>query len=593
MKANPKSKVKKSLIYLLVLAMLLMPILAGASEVWAQSFENSQEKPQENQADLVVKHPLLEDSYVGPAPMLLLQSEDGNRVNQEIDAIVATIAELAQPGRIGIDSFVNISYTAFQNEDILSLHLSQGTESEVIRNWNFRLPEGKLMTDQELLDYLGLPDNISPEEVIDSSIEQAILTELDAVVYAPEMLPAIKQAYPEAFGLFLDSSGKLMVSALMPTTVSAGQMSKTFEACFPLSTPARQKADIWVEDADISEFIQAYDSSPYDGDPYAQIHLPEVHIEDGNEDLQKSIDDFIAKIYDSLDSQITLFGVNNVFVDHECFIGEDFLSLCISMRNTMIFAPTSQNIVFSIPDGKVLDSSDLAKAFAVPEEYLFRFAEKQIQKHFQEDPSGLANNLDLFREYEQPFYFDQEGRLCFAMSSIDNTARHSLLVDQIYWDNAVEVPYFNFLWENNRENEDDAIPDLIVVKYPLDYSDNSIEALYSWMEETTPTNVSLSNIQVQINMGEEDSSLASTAFVVVPRYATDYLATDSGDQDMLNRQNLTFGISLIFTNPQRDGFEEYKLYSRNWHDRIYLLEENANGSQPNILYLEGEAPWTK
>lgn len=102
-------------------------------------------------------------------PKILIESEDGKKVNKEIDEEVENLKEIyksiVEIGGYGDGEELGISatFSVYQNEEILSIHFVTENVFEVYlqkhKIYNFSLVDGKLIDDSELIKYLEIEEN--------------------------------------------------------------------------------------------------------------------------------------------------------------------------------------------------------------------------------------------------------------------------------------------------------------------------------------------------------------------------------------------------------------------------------------------------
>ena len=119
-------------------------------------------------------------------PRILLESEDARKANEEIDEIAASIEKKYKDRRKDMEANeigIYASFTVYQDDKILSLMIENYDywDGEYTRYtvFNFSLPNGNFISDEELMADLGVEkDEILP--IVENSLreEQAIYTKI-------------------------------------------------------------------------------------------------------------------------------------------------------------------------------------------------------------------------------------------------------------------------------------------------------------------------------------------------------------------------------------------------------------------------------
>ena len=112
-------------------------------------------------------------------PRILLDSKDAKVANDEIDGLVKDIKNLYTTHKkdmVDYDSGINSSFSVYQDDRVLSIMVEVANiwegEFPIYRVFNFSLPDGKLINDEELMKSMG----IEKEEIL-GMIENSVSEE--------------------------------------------------------------------------------------------------------------------------------------------------------------------------------------------------------------------------------------------------------------------------------------------------------------------------------------------------------------------------------------------------------------------------------
>lgn len=161
-------------------------------------------------------------------PRFLFDSEDAEAANAELDEVEASLAE-EYASLLNEEYYMSqqASFSVYQDEEILSVHVTYyGMWRNDLKHlvYNFRLEDGKRLSDGEMAEYLGVGDRLLGliEESIadrykrtpywtDDPVEDVFSAEHIEYFEGFAMQNLWEHFSPEAFSVYLDESGQARV----------------------------------------------------------------------------------------------------------------------------------------------------------------------------------------------------------------------------------------------------------------------------------------------------------------------------------------------------------------------------------------------
>lgn len=180
-------------------------------------------------------------------PRLLLDSPDGRAADRELDDVEARIIDWGEKAlKEGWSSIGFSNYSVYQDEELLSVRFYLASYNagfaEYVYCYNFSLPEGRRLTDEELAARFGVTDNLDTlkleamERRVSERLKQSSMSMDPSYNYFTETYRFFQSGNTMSHSLYLDRTGRLCFNYVEAVPAGSGAMLSTA----PLAVDPRQ-----------------------------------------------------------------------------------------------------------------------------------------------------------------------------------------------------------------------------------------------------------------------------------------------------------------------------------------------------------------
>lgn len=298
-------------------------------------------------------------------PRILLDSPDAKKVNQEIDDFVQRSKDLYETYKGDLEGDflgASASFSVYQDENILSLMVESYDVEEYYPNYkiyNFSLPEGKLLNDQELMKTFGIEDD-EILEIVENSLreDQDLTTSVyyqgvndSSYIYNPSNYTG--KILQDLWDNFASMKNQFYIDPLgRPSLILAKYESLDYG---PGPFILKLKADKFDQSQLADEYIKMARKLGLDPEDNKYkafiIYLGSAYNEETLKETLNKLQTWLAAFYDYKDPNILATITENEEINMPYLVGQEFYLLVPKYKN----ASVSLKEVELSDDGKLKD----------------------------------------------------------------------------------------------------------------------------------------------------------------------------------------------------------------------------------------------